>query len=204
MSVLRSHALSTFASRMEDEVPELRGRINPGPCEATKMRQWPHLSIWPVSWGFHPDADGQVHCDLGRTRAVFNVGRFEGTVQLRLGARTHKRRMDLEDKVTQAFLKTPQHPGIIIIDVPDCHDAVVCWELGDADWRNEAAFSKQWFSILAVTVQIPALVTRDGVYTMDDLRVTLTEDVDSEVASIPADEQWTVRVLEDGSIENVP
>lgn len=202
MAVIKTHALDGLAKYIRERVPELAGKINAGPCEAPKIRTWPHLNIWPIKFRYYPD-QASLHSS-SRSKVVMNVGRHEGTVQLWLGATTDRRRRDLEDKVMDVFLSTPGRPGIVFFPVP-CHDdAVVAWELVDGEWRNELALGKKWFSILAVTAQIPALVTRDGVYTIDDLRLTLTEDLTSEITEIPASQQETVRVLEDGSIELVP
>lgn len=199
MAVIRSHAMKLLAECIALYVPELKGKIGAGPCEAPQQRQWPHLNIWPIRFTYHPD-QAAWHKDLGPSRAVMNVGRHEGIVQLRLGANTHERRLDLEEKVLSVFLRTPGRPGVLVTPVPDCHDATVAWELDTDEWENELAFSKKWFSILAVLVQIPALVTRDGAYSMEELRLTLTSDLTTPIDDVPASQQETAELLEDGTV----
>lgn len=197
MAVLRTYALSKFAECLGNRIPELKGKISGGPCEAPKARVWPHLNIWPIRFTYYPDQAAE-HVELGATRMLMNVGRHEGTVQLRLGAATHLQRMELEQKVLDVFLGQVGRPGIIVIPVPECHDAIVAWELDDDEWVNELAFANKWFSIMTVRVQIPALVVRESVYELSDLRVSLTEDLETDVADIPASEVDTVSIDEDG------
>lgn len=202
MSVLRVHALQALADAIALAVPELAGRIGAGPCEAPKQRLWPHLNIDPVRFTYHPD-QAEEHRAIGTSRVVMNVGRHEGLVQLRLGATTHIRRLELEEKVLSVFLSTAGRPGVLITEVPDYHDAVIAWELGEDEWENELAFDKKWFSIMTVQVQIPALVTRDGVYTIEDLRLTLTDDLETPIADVPATKIETVSIDDDGTITPV-
>ena len=199
MSVIRTHALDLLAQCIATYVPELKGKICAGPTEAPKVRQWPHLSIWPVRFKYYPDQAHQ-HKELGSTRVVMNVGRHEALVQLRLGANTHNQRLALEEKLLNVFLRTPGRPGVLVNFIPNCHDATVAWELDEDEWENELAFSKKWFSIMTVLGQIPALVTRDSVYTIEELRLSLTEDLSTDFTTLPSSAVETVSVEEDGSI----
>lgn len=199
MSAIRTHAIRLLRDLIAYYVPELKGKICAGPAESPKMRQWPHLSITPIKFVYYPDQASE-HKELGSTRVIMNVGRFEGTVQLRLGAATTDKRADLEEKVLSVFLRTPGHPGILFAEVPAVHDAIVAWELLDDAWQDEMAFEKKWFSILTVTMQLPALVTRDSVYTIDDLRTSLTEDLTTDAADLPASDVETVKIDEAGDL----
>ena len=203
MSVLRTRALELFKAFLECNVPELENSICAGPAEAPKMRTWPHLAISPVRFTLYPNQEF-VHDGTLPTQAVLNVGRFEGLVQLRLGATSTRMRAELESKVTNCFFLQEGRPGVIVLPVPECPDAIVAWELDADEWSNEAAFTKQWYSIMTVTVQIPALVTRDGVYTIEDLQLILTDDLTTAASSLPDSKKETVQVLEDGTIELVP
>jgi hypothetical protein len=200
MAVLRTHAMDALKACIALYVPELQGKICAGPTEAPKTRVWPHLAIYPVRFSYFPN-QAHEHKELGASKVVMNVGRHEGLVQLRLGATTHNRRIELEEKVINVFLRTPGRPGVLVTEIAACHDATVAWELDTDEWQNELAFSKQWFSLLTVLVQIPALVTREGVYSIEELRLTLTEDLTTPYDDLPASQQETVKLLEDGSLE---
>jgi hypothetical protein len=199
MSVIKTHAIRALRNHITCRVPELVGKVCAGPAESPKLRTFPHLSITPVRFSYWPN-QMEVHKHLGAAAALMDVGRFEGLIQLRLGAQTTDRRAYLAEKITNLFLETEGRPGILLTTIEDCHDMTVAWELGDDEWQDEQAFAKKWFSILTVTAQIPALVKKDGVFTIEDLRLSLTEDLTEDFDEIPASEIETVTIDEDGTL----
>jgi hypothetical protein len=199
MAILRLKALTQLAECITNLVPSLKGKICAGPAEAPHRLAFPHLAINPVRFQYFPDQAAEVK-PLGATQVLLNVGRIEGTVQLRLGARTHVQRATLEEQILEVFLQRPGSPGVLVTKVPQCHDAIVAWELDTHTWANEKAFDKKWYSIMTVAAQLPALVTRGSVHTLEEIRLTLTEDLSTPITQVPADEQETVSVQPDGSI----
>ena len=203
MSVIRIRILEILACYIQDAIPELRCKVIAGPAEAPQKLQFPHLSITAIRYKFFPDQEELWHEQPTTSCAVLRVGRHEGFVQLRLGATTHRKRAYLEQKLLDLFLVQQGRPGILVTQIPDCFDATVAWELEGDEWENEKAFDKSWFSILTVTVQVPALVTRPGVYSIEELRVGLTEDLDSPVDLIPTSAIEETIVNEDGTMTPV-
>lgn len=202
MAVIRTHAMNRLISALEAAVPDLRGKV----CkmgEPNQPRVWPTLQILPIRFKYYPMQEHE-HKELGTTRLVVDVGRHEGTVQLRLGATTPQKRWDLEDEILDVFLSPEGRPGVLITSIEKVHDAVVVWELDADEWENEKVFTKKFFSIMTVTVQIPALVTRDGVYTIEHLRMTLTEDLETDFDDLPAGWYETVTIDEDGDLTQYP
>lgn len=196
--VIRTHAMDRLICAIEAAVPELAGNI----CkmgEPHQARTWPTLQIIPVRFRYFPMQEHE-HKGLGRSRAVFDVGRHEGTVQLRLGATTPYQRWELEDALLHLFLSQEHRPGVLVQTIDECHDAVVAWELMDDEWQNEMVFTKEFFSLLTVRAQIPALVYRDSVYTIEELRLSLTEDLHTEYSQLPASRIETVSIDEDGNM----
>jgi len=207
MAVLRYEALRLLAACISDAVPALRGKICAGPAESPKKLTFPSLSLLPVSFKFMPDQaaepyqlgdpDTTVHVD---GKVLLNVGRHEGLIQLRLGAQTARLRAELEEQILAVFLGRPGSPGVLVTAVPQCHNATVAWELDTDEWVNERAFDKKWYSLMTITAQLPALVTRGSVYTIEELRITLTDDLSLPIAQVPADQQETIDVAQDGTI----
>jgi hypothetical protein len=202
MSVLRTHALDRLICAIEEAVPDLEGKI----CkmgEPQKARVWPTLQVLPVRFKYFPMQE-HFHADISRSKAIFDVGRHEGTVQLRLGATTSSERYRLEDAIIDLFVSQEGRPGILLTEIDDCHDAVVAWELDDDEWDNEKVFTKEYFSILTVRVQIPTLVYRDSVYTIEEIRLSLTEDLQTEYSSLPDSSIETLGIDEDGNLTKYP
>lgn len=200
MAVIRTHAMNRLVAAIEAAVPELRGKV----CkmsEPNQARAWPTLQILPIGFKYFPMQEHE-HKELGTSRLVVDVGRHEGTVQLRLGAITPQKRWDLEDEILDIFLSQEGRPGVLVTEIEEVHDAVVAWELDADEWENEKVFTKKFFSVMTVTAQIPALVTRDGVYTIEHLRMTLTEDLDFD--DLPAGWYETVTIDGNGGLTQYP
>lgn len=176
MSVLKLEALDRFAECIRAAVPELLD-ICPGPADAPARQMWPHLVINPVSFKYFPD-QALDWKSVGASSLIVNVGRHEGLIQLRLGATTNYQRAEIEQKIIDLFLATPMHPGIILMDIPACNDARIAWELDGDEWQNERAFDKAWYSVMTVMLQLPALVTRTGAYTIRQLQLGITDKFD--------------------------
>lgn len=201
MAVIRIRVLEALASVIGRCVPELEGHICAGPAEGTHKLEWPHLVITAASWAFKPNQDGDVWQDLGPSRAVFNVGHHSCLLQLRLGASSANKRAALEHAVSQVFISQPMRPGVLVVTLPDIHCAVVAYEFDSTEWHDENAFDKAWYSIAVVEAQVPALVERGGVYTLEEIRSSFTEDVTTDPGSdISADALFTVGIDENGLI----
>lgn len=200
--IIRIRAIEVLVDLLEKQCPELMGRIHAGAVEHPHRQSSPCLVVSPTdAYEFHPDQDGNiVYAPEGGTTAVFKVGRHEAVIQLRLLTKTSRERYRFEDRLSQLFIGSRHRPGVVVVTIPDCWNAVIAYELEETMWKNEFAFDKEWFSILEVTMQIPALVERGGMYDIEDLRSCFTEDVDSDFADIPSTVIDCVQVAADGTI----
>lgn len=201
--IIRIEALGRLARAIEACVPELKGQICAGPAEAPHRLSFPSLSINPVRFQYFPD-QARVWCSPSASRVVLDVGRVEGTVQLRLGTTTAKQRYALEQAILEKiFWSDPDRPGVAVYTLSNAHDAVVAYELDENTWQNEKAFDKQWYSVMAMSLQLPALVEKGGVYNVEEVRLTLTDDLTAPIASVPANSKETVSVDEEGALTPV-
>jgi len=223
--IVKLKALERLAEVIAREVKELKGRICAGPATRDKKQNFPTLSLVPQRFKFLPhqaderDPVRDVDRDFGPRTAIFEVGTWQGVIDLRLGASVPRLRYELEHKVEQVFLGNADgtapdasdwagsqwmRPGIILIDVPECDNARCAFEMDDDTWQNEKVFSNSWYSLMRLTANIPALVRAKNVPTIDTLRLSLTGDLET-VLSTPADADAlsdieTVSVLSDGTI----
>lgn len=173
------------------------GLVNRIAVEADRDEKmaWPKLGLRIVRAPFKPYDRRKVVRVGGDT--VFDVGHFEPLLQLRLGAPTHRQRVDLGEQVLGAFLGTGFRPGILVTPLPSCFDTVAAWELDDEGWSDEAAFDKKFWSVITATGWIPALV-RTPTYQITDLRLAFAQDM----AGAPP--KGTVRINEDGTLTKIP
>lgn len=223
--IIKIQALDRLADIIGCEIKELRGKICVGPATRDKRLRFPSLSLIPQRFSFLPDqADERDHVigadySFGPRTAIFNVGLWQGVIELRLGEKTPRKRYELEYKLEQVFLGNAHgadlptrddragrewmRPGIILIDVPECDNARCAFELEDDTWENEKVFSNEWYSVMRITANIPALVKAKNIPIISNLQLSLTHDLNTVVAS-PADADAlpdieTVQVLEDGT-----
>lgn len=200
MSVIRSEALLRLAEFVGNTIPALKGKVCAGHAESPKRLGFPHLSITAIRFRFFPDQASE-HQHIGASAGVFNVGRVEGTVQLRLGAQTANRRYALEQEILEkVFWADLSRPGIVLFDVPSCHDARIAFELDESGWDDEKAFDKKWYSFATLALQMPALVTQGSVHTIEEIRLTLAEDLTSPASDIPDGSKESVSFDETGTI----
>ncbi len=195
---IRIRALQVLADLVQSCVPELRGKVCGGASENPHRLEFPSLGIYGVRFTFFPDQQEFIR-KLGATRALFNIGRVEGTIQMRLGASSARQRYELEDKILEkVFWADIDRPGIALLTIQDCNDARVAFELDGSSWEDEKAFDRKWFSVLTARLQLPVLVTQSPVYDIAEIRLTVTEDLTTPIVSVPAAEKETVSIDELG------
>lgn len=223
--IIKIRALERLRDVIACEVKELQGRICAGPGTRDHKLKFPHVALIPQKFSFLPhQADERDHVrdvdrDFGPMTAIFNVGTWQGTVQVRIGAKDPETRYRLEYYIEQTFLgnidgTAPDardiagegflRPGVMLIDIPDCDDARCSFELEDDTWENEKVFTNEWYSIMNITANIPALVRAKGIPEIETLQLSLTQDLDTSVTSIAEADALldieTVNVAEDGTI----
>lgn len=210
MAVIRLDALDALAQAIACGVPALSGAICVGQADPSHELAFPSLAIKPIRWTYSPH-QAEEHFDPAPDRVVMDVGYWEGDVQLILGAKTAFRRYELEQQVIDLFLSKPLAPGVLDTPVLACRDKlgeyIASWELESDSWEDNAAFDQEFFSTIIVTGVLPALVTRKGSYTIEQLQLGLTEELG--LAADPATfntlpEIEVVQVQSDGSIQPVP
>lgn len=225
MTAIKLCALERLGVAIEREVPALRGRVCTGPANRNHNREFPHLAIIPESFKFLPLDGDAVDPRTGLVReptpgtVIEQVGEWIGTIRLELGAANSAQRAQLEDLIERAFLSgsgstvDPLYPdrakhmraGVILIDAPDCYGARMAFLIDEDSWSQEMVFSDEWYSIIRIDAELPALVPRYGVTPMTDVRIYLTESMETQVAGqpLPADTE-KVKINPDGTVTVLP
>jgi len=199
---MRIEALRVLAQTIGGRIPELADSICPWPTPPNHKLKFPSLAIIPVSWTYYPDQAEEVAFDPDPDTALMNVGRHEAIIQLRLAHASPVPRAVLEEKILDIFLSTPFHPGVLLTPVdavPRRGEWNAAWELDDTEWHDENAFDQEFWSFIAITGIIPALVERAPAPRITDLRLALVPwgGQSTDPGTV------TVRVNADGSLSTV-
>lgn len=211
--VVKLTAIETLVDIIHTGVPELKPYPSgDGIWDPVKVVQvppdqrikFPCLAIVPSTFRFE-SAQERIHAEPDLTSAVFNVGRWIGTMQFRIGAATPAERYRLEEKVAALFMQREGAPGLLMTEAADLMmgDYMASWELDDAEWDDDLAFSSQHWAVTTFTGTIPALVTRTGMYMINTLKIGLTQDFEAAFTAATFTTSRNLRVVqvaEDGTI----
>ena len=190
-AVVRLEALKSLKDVIAAGIPELRvtakGRdpiaIVQVPPEQKLV--FPSLALVGTKFRYVPfqeaeatDADGDT-IEPDAQSLVVSLGCWETTVQLRLACATLADRYALEESLTELWMQREGAPGVLCTTVTSCPllgNILASWTLDDSDWADDMAFSSQHWAVAEVSGVIPVLVTRRGVYSLNELRLGLTHD----------------------------
>ena len=209
MAVIRLCALEALAEYLVELIPELEDRICIGVPPNSHEQTTPSLTINPMRWGFEPGEIEELDLDTPGV-SVRRVGHHEATIQIRVLAATPGERDELTQQVVDAFLGFEDedgwpHPGTILARVSECGLVpwTACFDLERDEWVNLRAFENQYEGLVEAGARIPALGTKEGVYTIDTLHLGITSDFTttfSAATMIPPTVE-VVTINEDGTIE---
>lgn len=176
MAVIKLEALNKLKEAIEVGVPELCGRIHAGVSPPNHQEEFPCLTINVAGpWRYEPEQEQEYNEPAVLANAlVVCVGEWQATVQLALQTATLDERYQLEQKLTDLFLSTEGHAGVLLTVVTNCPelgDFLASWEFDDVEWEDEMVFSARTGATIVCTALVPALITRGGVYTIEDLRL---------------------------------
>jgi len=207
MAIIRIEALRKLRDLIVCEIPELEGRVCVGQAPPTKQLKFPHMNIEPRAWTYHPDQEAEVFIP-GPSTLVVNVGRHECELEILIGETSNYKRAEYEQRILDVFLSTELRPGVLLAQVTDCADLgdwTAAFMLEEDQWRDEKVFDKQFYSMITCTASIPALVTRRGIYSINQLILGLdiTDDPgDGQLPALAAPVE-VVQINADGTISPV-
>lgn len=204
MAVLKIEGLRGLEALIVCEVPELQGQTCVDQAAPSHDLSFPSLALTIERSRYLPDQEDEHH-EPSPNAVVLNVGRHVQDIKLRLGTASTFQRAEIEQKIMNLFLGEEGHPGILFTQLTTCEELgpfVAAWELEEEDWQSEKAFDRQLYSELKVTGILPALVTRRGVYTIEQLQLGLDigPTVDLTAAAPAFADTTVVQINEDGTI----
>lgn len=176
----------------------LSGDVLLGDQDPTVKACFPRLLIrWAGPLTFMPFEDDEVWSTT-TTQAV-EVGDFQGQIQIELGTVSTVLRETLEDRLLNAFLagQSPDgfsRPGVLVAQLDqflvggtaNLATVPVAYVLQQEAWQEELVFDLKRFSSLYIDVDMPALVVRTGVPTIESLVLAITNDLASNTPTTDA------------------
>lgn len=212
--VVRIEALRALQALIELRIPELAGHVCVGVAPSSEHEHVPNLSIQPTKWTYEPDQAGE-HTTLPGNVVVWDVGDHNCAMVLSIVAASPAKRWELEAKVLDLFLSsvhplTGHHrPGVIVLPVTACPQLgqwCAAFDLESDEWTDGAAMDRRYESRIVCAASIPALTIEAPVYTINELILGITHDMDTTftlaTAIPPAVELVTIN--EDGTITRTP
>jgi len=199
MSTVKLPALQSLAAHIGCEIPELSGNVCPFPGPS-KRTQYPYLYIKLAGMlEFEPQQE-RIQYEIGPTACVYEHGHHVGRIKLILGATSQYQRMELEEKVLNLFLSREGAPGVLLTDVVYCekYNWQASWLLDGHMWDQGGITESRFNSEINVDAAIPALTTRDGLYSIDELKLVL--DLDQVGDPVIGPSQTVLVIGEDGSL----
>lgn len=202
--IVKLEALRILMAEIDTAIPELKSKTEVHQVPPDYKSGFPRVAI--VAGGkFRYQARQEAeHIRVSPSAIVVNVGSWSTTAQLRLACATPFERHALEQKLESLFWRTENRPGVLLTTVTECPalgDILASFDIGDTDWEDEAAFASLYWSVLSLDVTIPALVTRAGVYSLNELRMGITDDFGLAETSAAFDTlTQKVSINEDGTV----
>ena len=211
-AVVRLEALKTLGAIIEAAIPELRDHVEIVQVPPEQKLTFPSLAIVGTKFRYVPfqedvavDADGAA-VKPDESTLVVSLGCWETTVQLRLACATLADRYALQESLFELWMQREGAPGVLCTTVTACPalgSILAAWTLDDSDWTDDMAFSSQHWAVLEVSGVIPVLVTRRGVYTVDELLLGLTRDFSIPVTAAGFKTMPVVEINADGTVTPV-
>lgn len=208
--VVRIEALAALAALIQARIPELVDRVCVGTPPPGHDERVPNVAIEPTKWLYMPQqADAGIA--MPGNRVVFSVGDHECACVLSILANSPIARARLEQQVLDLFnskhpLTGMIMPGVLVFTITTCpalSSFVVSFDLESDEWINARVLDRLYESRITITAKIPALVVDAPIYTINELILGVTEDLESTftpaTAIPPAVE--LVTITESGSIE---
>lgn len=176
-TALRYDALAALADALQEGIPELRD-VCAGIHGPSQKMDYPSVAITATRFTYSPDQETERE---GGSYAVgiFQVGAWEGSIQLRVLAATSAQRYVIQDRISRLFLQREGSPGLLVTDVEtdEFGEVRCCWEMEQEEWQDEQAFDQIYGATTLVKALIPALFSREDSYLIQRIELGLVSEV---------------------------
>ena len=210
MSIVRIKALEALGALIASAVPELQGHVCVGIAPPGEFEALPNVSIEPTTWEFLPEQEDEQRT-LPGNRVVYRVGEHACACVISVVTASIAKRWEIEAAVLDLFLRAKhpltghRQPGVIVAPVTACPELgqwIASFELESDAWNESYALDRRYESRITINAHIPALIVDSPIYTINELILGLTQDMQTTftpATAIPPAVELVV-INEDGSI----
>lgn len=173
---LKRAAAKALAAHLEAAIPALAGKVHTVSAEPEEYAAYPSLYILPGK--MTPELLGEEEVDdSAEDTLLVEIGDWTGTWELRIPGKTPLEREELEQQVLDAFFAREGAGALIEVSIQRVvaggvttqHTATASFGIDASEWSEEFSFSKKRFSFLDVSAEIPILVLRTNIPTINEL-----------------------------------
>ena len=214
------HAFAqALTSYLTSAVPGLT--VTAEAADPEQKKKFPSVQVLPHKMRFMPfvadavagDDDTMDAAVIGsNTDLIWNIGEWEGPVEIRLVAKNAPEREKYQAAILAALNGDEDRPGVTELSVPatpfyasggpvvSTYTAKGAVFLELDEWQEEMVFEKHRFDFIEVEAQYPMLVLKRDVRNIEELILGLTENMKDDVSAIPPSDIESVSISDDGSI----
>lgn len=183
-SILRE-GLKALADHIGARIPELGG-AHVGHADPEDLDGTPCAVLLPGRFSFDAHLGVDELTDQTTSEALLDVGCWDGTVELRVSAKSQAQRERLETQLAGLFMSARRR-GVLVVTTPTLtvngkvtlHEAPVAFSIISSSWEEEMVWDKKRYSFLTLAMSYPALVVETENYTIEEYHAALTEDLTS-------------------------
>jgi hypothetical protein len=177
-------ALKALADLIQVNVPSL-GMVHVGHGDPEDRDGTPCAVLLPSRATFEPFMGEDEILDAATGAALFDVGCWNGTVELRVAAKNQTQREGLEQEILNLFMQRKRR-GTVVVVTPQLnvnnfltlHRAPVAFSLMGSSWEEEAVWEKKRYSYITLSFSYPALVAESAV-PIETYHAAFSEDLTS-------------------------
>lgn len=211
MSSIRREAINALARQLASYSGLPIEQVFSVHADQEKNIKFPSIAIVAGRWSYEWFSDDELATDddIGEEiedAQLVSIGTLTGIFEVRIYEQTAGKRELLEEKVIRAFMDNELAPGVLTATCTDLevsgqaidYEADASFVLGDTSWSEERVFERARYSFLDVTCEVPIMVLREGIYTILELQLQLTKDLDTDNDDPVIDD--SVIINSDGSV----
>jgi len=208
VSTVKRAALEALRSDLAANVTGMSATGKVRAVARDSQQETPYPSIQLVAGRFQYIPRGRTEVRrVSASQVLWNVGRFDGDVELRVVADAPARREPIEEEVLARFLASSR-PGTLVVNTASLtlrstatlYASPVAYTLASTEWNEERVWERRRYSFVNAKASFEALVL-DAVgstYSMGTIYLLFTQDLHT---AYPAVERTTYSITAAGPVK---
>jgi hypothetical protein len=182
---MRRRVCDELAAACERMAPALAGKCFAAYSDEEVTKTAPSLRVLPRRLRFVPLQPVEKGRIEGSDDVVYQVGEWQGEVELQLAANHTREREEIEESIAALWQLDVDRAGVLVLPLPSApavsasgpiatsYSSIVSFFLDSDEWQEERVFTKKRDSLLVVDVEAPALAIAQSVPLINTIQLTL-------------------------------